>query len=337
MDTDIKIVALGGGTGLSILLRGLKGITSEVTAIVSVADDGGGSGVLREDLGMLPPGDIRSCILALANTEPIMEELIRYRFTEGGLKGQNFGNLLIAALVGISGSFEKAVEKISDIVAITGRVLPVTPSEMTLLARLGDGTYVEGESYIPVKVLETGQRIESISVKEKNVRALPDAIEAIADADVIVLGPGSLYTSIIPNLLVEGIVEAICKSSAKKIYIPNIMTQPGETDAYTVAEHTQALIDHSCRNMVDLLLVNNAVIPEKTLEKYEAEGSEQVLLLPEDEAFLMDMGIGYVADDFMQIEKGYVKHDASKIADVILSLVDTKIYHKNMELDVLAE
>ncbi len=331
MDTEIKIVALGGGTGLSILLRGLKKVTSDITAVVSVADDGGGSGVLREDLGMLPPGDIRSCILSLANTEPIMEDLIKYRFTEGGLKGQSFGNLLIAALVGISGSFEKAVEKISDIVAITGRVLPVTPHEMSLVATLGNGLRVEGESLIPIRVLETGQKIESIAIKEGAVQPLPEVLEALEEADLIVMGPGSLYTSIIPNLLVGGIVEAICKSEAKKIYIPNIMTQPGETDGYSVREHVQALLEHGCSHMIDMVLVNKSEIPPETLCKYEAEGSEAVLLENEDIRFLDKMGIGYLSEDFIQIEKGYVKHDAVKIAEKLVGIVDTKIYHKILE------
>lgn len=331
METETKIVALGGGTGLSILLRGLKKVTSEVTAIVSVADDGGGSGVLREDLGMLPPGDIRSCILALANTEPIMEDLIRYRFTEGGLKGQSFGNLLIAALVGISGSFEQAVEKISDIVAITGRVLPVTPSEMTLIAELDDGTKVEGESMIPVKVLETGQAISKVRTKENQIKPLPDALKAIEEADIIVMGPGSLYTSIIPNLLVEGVVEAICRSKAKRIYIPNIMTQPGETDDYTVRDHVQALVDHGCKDMIDLVLVNDSRVADEQLEYYEAEGSIPIYLTEDDKAYLDAMRIGYRMHDFILVDKGYVKHDANKIAKCLVEMVDTKIYRKLLD------
>lgn len=331
METETKIVALGGGTGLSILLRGLKKVTSDVTAIVSVADDGGGSGVLREDLGMLPPGDIRSCILALANTEPIMEDLIKYRFKEGGLKGQSFGNLLIAALVGISGSFEGAVEKISDIVAITGRVLPVTPSEMTLVAELEDGSRVVGESMIPVKVLETGQSIRKIGVKEKHIKPLADAIKAIEDADILVMGPGSLYTSIIPNLLVENVTEAICKSKAKRVYIPNIMTQPGETDDYSVRDHVQALLDHGSRQMIDLVLVNDTRVDDIDLEYYEAEGSTPVYLTEEDKVYLDSLGIGYRTEDFMLIDKGYVKHDAQKIAKCLVDLVGTKIYRKEDE------
>jgi len=331
METDIKIVALGGGTGLSILLRGLKKVTSDVTAIVSVADDGGGSGVLREDLGMLPPGDIRSCILALANTEPIMEELIKYRFSEGGLKGQSFGNLLIAALVGISGNFETAIENISDIVAITGRVLPVAPSEMTLIAELEDGQFVEGESMIPVRVLETGQMIHKVTTKENNVKALPDAIKAIEEADIVVMGPGSLYTSIIPNLLVDGILEALQTTKAKRVYIPNLMTQPGETDDYGVTEHVDALINHGLKDMVDLVLVNNEIILDENLEYYEAEGSIPVYLTDADRKYLNSLGIGVMAQNFMEVYKGYVRHDANRIARALVEMVHTKVYRKLLD------
>lgn len=330
MDTDTKIVAIGGGTGLSILLRGLKKVTSEITAIVSVADDGGGSGVLREDLGMLPPGDIRSCILALANTEPIMEDLIQYRFSEGGLKGQSFGNLLIAALVGISGSFETAIEKISDIVAITGRVLPVTPSVMTLVAELADGKRVRGESIIPARVLETGQPIVRMQTEQGSVRALPDAIRAIEAADIVVLGPGSLYTSIIPNLLVDGVVDALRRTKAKRVYIPNLMTQPGETDDYTVLDHVNALLGHGADDMIDVVLVNDCRISEEHLAYYEAEGSIPVYLTEQERAILSTMGISVASGDFMEVYKGYVRHDAFAIAGKLVELVDTKLYKSPM-------
>ncbi len=331
METEVKIVALGGGTGLSILLRGLKKVTTEVTAIVSVADDGGGSGVLREDLGMLPPGDIRSCILALANTEPIMEDLIKYRFSEGGLKGQSFGNLLIAALVGISGSFEEAIEKISDIVAITGRVLPVTPSETTLIATLADGQVVEGESMIPVRVLETGQPIHTIRTKEETIKALPEAVAAILEADIVVMGPGSLYTSIIPNLLVDGILEAVRTTQARRVYIPNLMTQPGETDDYSVSDHIKALLLHGSRDMIDLVLVNNGNISDDHLEYYEAEGSIPIYLTDDDKTYLKSLGIGVLAKNFMEVSKGYVRHDALGIANALVEMVGTKVYRKLLD------
>ena len=192
-----KVVVIGGGTGLSVLLRGLKLFTSNITAIVTVADDGGSSGKLREDLGMLPPGDIRNCILALADMEPTMEQLLQHRFEEGDLKGQNFGNLLIASMNDISGNFEEAIKKISDVLAVTGKVLPVTLKDITLYARLENGVVIKGESNIPEKSLELNSPIENIFIKPKNAKAVKEAVDAIYDADIVLLGPGSLYTSVI--------------------------------------------------------------------------------------------------------------------------------------------
>lgn len=237
-----KVVVIGGGTGLSNLLRGLKRFTSNITAIVTVADDGGGSGVLRDDLGMLPPGDIRNCILALAHTEPVMEELLQYRFTDGRLKGQSFGNLFLAAMDGISENFMEAVQKVSSVLAVTGKVLPVTLKDVTLKARLNNGNIIEGESNIPKEAIKQNSNIERVFIEPRDARALREAVLAIKDADAIIFGPGSLYTSIIPNLLVKEIKEEIHKSSAIKIYVSNLMTQKGETDDYTVKDHIKLFI-----------------------------------------------------------------------------------------------
>ena len=236
-NNETKVVVIGGGTGLSTMLRGLKQYTSHITAIVTVGDDGGGSGKLREDLGMLPPGDIRNCILALADTEPLMEDLLQYRFTEGSLKGQCFGNLFLAAMAGISENFEDAVQKMSSVLAVKGKVLPVTLDDMKLVAELENGEIIEGESKIPSEVIVRKTRIKKLAIKPIDAKPLEEAIKAINNADVIIMGPGSLYTSIIPNLLVKGIPEAICKSPAKKVYISNVMTQPGETDGFKVSNH----------------------------------------------------------------------------------------------------
>ena len=231
-NNETKVVVIGGGTGLSTMLRGLKQYTSHITAIVTVGDDGGGSGKLREDLGMLPPGDIRNCILALADTEPLMEDLLQYRFTEGSLKGQCFGNLFLAAMAGISENFEDAVQKMSSVLAVKGKVLPVTLDDMKLVAELENGETIEGESKIPSEVIVRETRIKKLAIKPIDAKPLEEAIKAINNADVIIMGPGSLYTSIIPNLLVKGIPEAICKSPAKKVYnFLMLMTQPGETMA----------------------------------------------------------------------------------------------------------
>src|SRR5699024_5543511 len=240
-----KVVVIGGGTGSSVILRGLKKYTSNITAIVTVADDGGSSGILRKDLGMLPPGDIRSCILALADTEPTMEKLFQYRFQEGSLKGQNFGNLFIAAMNEITGNFEEAIRNISDVLKVKGTVLPVTLDNIVLHGELENGECVEGESQIPIIAKEKGQRIKKISIHPPKAAPLKYAIEAINAADAIILGPGSLYTSIIPNLLVDDLPNTISRTEALKIYIPNIMTQPGETDFYNVMDHVGALLEHT--------------------------------------------------------------------------------------------
>ena len=237
-----RIVVIGGGHGQSTLLRGLKLYSRNLTAIVTVADDGGGSGVLRRDLGMLPPGDIRNCITALANTEPTMMELMNYRFPEGINKGQSFGNLFLAALNGITGSFEEAVTRMNEVLAVTGKVLPVTNANVDLVADFENGASVVGESKIAAKKKQQNCRIHQVRLEPQKPKALPHAIDAILSADMIILGPGSLYTSIIPNLLVDGIVQALEKSKAPKIYVLNIMTQDGETEGYTAFDHLHALL-----------------------------------------------------------------------------------------------
>ena len=315
-----KTVVIGGGTGLSVLLRGAKSYTSNITAIVTVADDGGGSGILREDLGMLPPGDIRSCILALADTEPIMEQLLQYRFEEGSLKGQSFGNLLIAAMNGISGNFEEAIRKINDVLAVTGKVLPVTLEDVTLYAKLKNGKVIKGESQIPLKVKELDSEILQIFIKPQNAKPLNESITAILQADVVILGPGSLYTSVLPNLLVQDITRAIESSSAIKVYVTNVMTQPGETDGYGVWQHVQAIIDHVGCRLVDYILVNNEEIPVKVLEKYVLDGATPVMLSGEDRQLLMDNGIKIIESPLVDVKKHYIRHDADKLCQIITRL-----------------
>lgn len=317
MLTDKKIVAIGGGTGLSILLRGLKRVTNNITAIVSVADDGGGSGVIREDLGMLPPGDIRSNIVALANTEPIMSELLQYRFTEGSLKGQNFGNLMIAALVGISGNFEEAIKKINDIFAVTGKVLPVTLDEINLIAELENGDLVLGESKIPKEVIKRNSPIKRVYLDKTSASGLHDAIVEIESADLIILGPGSLYTSIIPNILIEDIDSAINRSSAKKVFVVNMMTQPGETDGLSVSDHVDVFFRHSKYRYLDVVFSNNGYINDEILEKYSLEGSYPIVATDEDKNYLKDKGISLLESDVVEIKKGYLRHDSFKLANVL--------------------
>ncbi|AOT71773.1 gluconeogenesis factor YvcK family protein [Geosporobacter ferrireducens] len=315
-----KIVVVGGGTGLSVLLRGIKKYTLNITAIVTVADDGGGSGKLREDLGMLPPGDIRNCILALADTEPIMEQLLQYRFTEGSLKGQSFGNLLIAAMNGISDNFEEAIGKINDVLAVTGKVLPVTTEDITLYGKLKNGKVIKGESQIPIKVKEYESEIDQVFIKPDHVKPLKEAVEAIQNADVVILGPGSLYTSVIPNLLVRDIAEAIKKTSALRVYVANVMTQPGETDDYGVWKHLEAIFSHIKEQVVDYVFVNNEAVPLEVLEKYKKDGASPVVLNPEDQERIAKAGIKIKEGKFLEVKKQYIRHDTDKLSEQIIKL-----------------
>ena len=325
-----KIVVIGGGTGLSTMLRGLKLYTNNITAIVTVGDDGGGSGKLRADLGMLPPGDIRNCILALADTEPIMEDLLQYRFTEGTLKGQSFGNLFLAAMDGISDNFEAAVQKMSSVLAVTGKVLPVTLDDMKLISELENGNIVEGESIIPDEVIKQKSKIKNLKIEPEKAKPLLDALMAISEADAIVMGPGSLYTSIIPNLLVEDIAECINKSDAIKIYISNVMTQPGETDDFTVSDHIKTLMKYSGKNSVEYVIANNGTIPNDIEERYLSEGSKLVEL---DYDNIKDLGVKVVETDLVKITKGYVKHDSEYLAQVLMTTVlDKKLLYDKKKI-----
>jgi len=312
-----RIVAIGGGTGLSTMLRGLKRHTNNLTAIVTVADDGGGSGILRQELGMLPPGDIRNCLEALANVEPVMSELLHYRFTEGSLKGQSFGNLFLAALNGISGSFDQAVSRMSQVLAITGTVLPVTTSDVQLEAEFENGTKVLGESKIFYCKKREDCRISRVRLIPERPPALPEALRAIGEADMILLGPGSLYTSIIPNLLVDGIVDAIRESDALKIYIANVMTQEGETEGYTNADHIRALFQHASSGLFDLCLVNNAEIPESVRESYSLEGAEPLRCCAAECA---QLGVEMISRPISMIRDGLVRHDPELLGEALLEL-----------------
>lgn len=314
-----KIVAIGGGTGLSTMLRGLKNYTEHITAIVTVADDGGGSGMLREDLHMLPPGDIRNCIMALADTEPIMEKLMTYRFDAGRLKGQSFGNLFLAAMCGISDNFEQAVRRVSDVLAVKGRVLPVTEQNVSLGAEFEDGTIVVGESVIPKKSTEYGSHISNVFLSPKSVQPVPDCLKAIAEADLIVLGPGSLYTSIIPNLLVEGLPEAVLNSRARTVYVCNVMTQMGESEGMTAFDHVKAVTSHAGGSIIDVCIVNVEPVPENLQEKYIAEHSTPVEV---DESRFAGSGVKLMKRELLDVSKGYVRHDYRRLAEVIALLAE---------------
>lgn len=319
-----KIVAIGGGTGLSILLRGMKEYTSNITAIVTVADDGGGSGILREDLDMLPPGDIRSCILALANTEPTMARLLQYRFKEGSLKGQNFGNLFIAAMNEIYGSFEVAVRETCNVLAVTGKVLPVTLEKVKLHAVLKNGEKVHGESNIPLINKAMSSQIDHVYIEPEISFPMKEAIDAIEEADAIVLGPGSLYTSVIPNLLIKDMADTISAADGIKIYISNVMTQPGETDGYSLWDHVNAIIYHSREDLIDYVIANVEEIPEETLKKYSEDGATPVIFSKEDEEKLNSIGIGIIKENLIDIKKNYIRHDSIKLCEIITRMAKEK-------------
>ena len=307
-----KIVAVGGGTGLSMLLRGIKNITNNVTAVVTVGDDGGSSGRLREEMGVLPPGDIRNCIAALADDEDLVTKLFQYRFKNGeGLEGHSFGNLFLTALCSITGDMVRAVKESSNVLSIRGRVLPSTLDDMKLVAEMEDGRIIHGESNIP----EAHGKIKRLFTDPQNCHALADVISAIRDAELIILGPGSLYTSVIPNLLIQEISHEIAKSNAKKIYVCNIMTQPGETDGYSVCDHVNAIMKHAgSKKVIDAVLVND-FMPSNLAKKYEMAGSYPVKL---DFESLKKLGVKLVTRKLIEDSKeGLVRHSSNRVARAI--------------------
>lgn len=314
-----KVVVIGGGTGISNILRGLKKIINDVVAIVTVADDGGGSGMLRDELGILPPGDIRNCLIALANTEPIMKQLLRYRFTEGNLKNQNFGNLFIAAMIGITSNFEEAIKKVSEVLAITGKVLPVTSENIILRAKLSNGMVIEGESKIPKEVIKYNTKIEELSIYPENVESTKDCIDEILNADVIILGPGSLYTSIIPNLKIKSVCEAINKSKGIKVYISNIMTQPGETDDYTLYDHVYNLFKNTNLLKLDYVIANDRMLNNIDIKNYEYHNSKQVIC---DYDRLLDIDVTIIKEDLIKFKEDFIRHNEDKLSKIIIDIIN---------------
>lgn len=312
-----KIVAIGGGTGLSTMLKGIKKITNNITAIVTVGDDGGSSGKLREELGVLPPGDIRSCIAALADDEDLVAKLFQYRFKDcAGLSGHSFGNLFLTAMCAITGDMVRAVKESSKVLSIRGRVLPSTLDDMRLVAEMEDGSIIKGESNIP----ESGKKIKRLFTEPDNCKPLEDAIWAIHDADIIILGPGSLYTSVIPNLLIKDIAKAVNDAKAKKIYVCNIMTQPGETDGFTVSDHIKALIAHAgYEKIIDAVLVNTD-LPQELIAPYKNAGSEPVIV---DDKEISKMGIQVVQKNLIEDKRfedghsSFVRHSPGRLARII--------------------
>ncbi len=307
-----RIVVIGGGTGLSTLLRGLKHYSANITAIVTVADDGGSSGRLRREMGGIPPGDIRNCLTALADEEKLLTELFQYRFEAGsGLSGHSFGNLFLSAMNEITGDWEQAIAASSQVLAIRGRVLPATLSDVSLWATLSDGRRIEGES----NITKARGAIAEIGCLPADPPALPQAIEAIGDADYIIIGPGSLYTSIIPNLLVPEIVEALAARAVPRIYICNIMTEPGETQGYSVCDHIRA-IDRACgQYLFDAVLVQKKIPSENIISRYLKQGSTPVIL---DRKAIMESGRRILIANVMSEDDNTVRHDPKRLARVLV-------------------
>lgn len=323
MKDNLNIVIIGGGTGTSVMLYGLKNLTDNLTAIVTVADDGGGSGYLREDLGMLPPGDIRACLIALSDQESEMEKLMRYRFDgeAGRLAGQSFGNLFLAALNGIYGDFEKGLKEASNVLAIKGKVLPMTLENVVLFAELENGDVIEGESNIPGIVKEKKSRIEKVFLKPALSRPPMESLEAIAKADVILLGPGSLYTSLMPNLLVEDLSYAVKNSKAKKAYICNCMTQAGETDNYSVLDHYRAIEKVVGEGFLDYIIVNDKEVPQDIKDKYlQKDGTKPVILTEDEKEVFENLNVQIIKGDFLEIKHQYVRHDSEAVCKQIEKL-----------------
>jgi uncharacterized cofD-like protein len=318
-----RVVALGGGTGLSAVLRGLKGHIAErgrhrtklpigdLTAVVTVTDDGGSSGRLRREYQVLPPGDIRNCMVALSRDELLLGDLFQYRFPAGrGLAGHSFGNLFLTALTNVTGDFPRAVQVSAQVLAIRGRIYPSTAQNVTLEAELADGRIIKGETNIS----RSRKRIERVRLVPRRVRPLPEVLAALREANLILVGPGSLYTSILPNLLVEEVSEVIANSRATRVYIANLMTQPGETEDYSVADHVRAIYLHTGHNLFDSVVINRTPISPRLRRRYAAQGAE-----PVDPSFkdLDTMGVKYVTGDIVQQEK-VIRHDQLRLTNLLL-------------------
>lgn len=326
MSTKIKVVTIGGGTGLSVLLRGLKKYPLEITAVVTVADDGGSSGKIRSDMNIPSPGDIRNVIAALSDVEPYLEKMFQYRFDSGEVKGHPVGNLMIAAMTDIHGDFSTAVKVMSRILNVRGTVLPTTNDIATLNAALSDGEIIRGES----SITKAGGVIDHVYITPSRVKPNEDVLKAIEEADYIIMGPGSLYTSIIPNLVISNVSEKIRESNAKKIYVCNVMTQHGETDNYSVCDHIVAINKHVEENIFDLVIANSREFDDSILSKYHKEKQEPVKI---DHEKIEALGIKLIKNnDVGIVDNNTIRHNADKVSELIYDYIiddkPTMIYNK---------
>lgn len=309
-----KIVIIGGGTGLPVLLRGLKKYPLDITAVVTVADDGGSSGRLRDEMDIPPPGDIRNVLAALSDVEPLIEEMFQHRFTSNELSGHSLGNLILAAMTSITGNFVHAIQEMSKVLNVNGRVLPAATESVVLHAEMEDGTIVSGESKIPY----SGKKIKRVFLTPEIAQPLPETIHAILQADLIILGPGSLFTSILPNLLVPKLGQEISRARAKKVYICNLMTQAGETLDFTASDHVKALYSHMKCSFLDTILVNSENIPESILNRYSEEFAKPVHF---DFNQLYELGLEVVQGEIMSLENGVIRHDTKEVASILYNLL----------------
>ena len=315
VNSSPKVVVIGGGTGLPVLLRGLKKYDVDITAIVTVADDGGSSGRLRDEMSIPPPGDVRNVLAALSDVEPLGEEMFQHRFmTSNELSGHSLGNLILAAMTSITGNFSNAVQEMSRVLNVRGKVLPAANRSVVLKAEMEDGSIVSGESKIPY----SGKKINRVFLAPANVRPLPETIQEIRRADLIVIGPGSLYTSILPNLLVKRLGDEVCKAKGKKVYICNLMTQAGETLEFTASDHVRAIYDHMGCAFIDTILLNNEAIPEDIELRYKEELARPVRF---DLDRLKELGLEVLEEEIALLQDNVVRHDTNKVAEILFSLM----------------
>lgn len=320
IDKGIKIVVIGGGAGLATVLKGLKDYSNHITAIVNTASGGNSEDVMTKEFGILPPNDIRQSLVALSSSEEKMQELMRYRFKTGTLKGQNFANLLLIAMNDICDhNFAQAIQDTSEVLSVTGKVLPVTLDKVNIGAILKDGTRVVGEDNITDKVLERQSPIEKIFLQPSSCEPAPGVIKSIKEADMIVIGPGSLYTGIIPNMLLKEVADTIKRSQALKIFVSNIMTEPGQTDHYNVSDLVNAIHEHIGKGVMDYCLVNESDIMPEYIRRYNEEGAD---LLELDKTAMKATGVQVVISDLAATdEKGYIRHDARKLGKAIMTIL----------------
>ncbi|MRG84730.1 uridine diphosphate-N-acetylglucosamine-binding protein YvcK [Salinibacillus xinjiangensis] len=316
MDRNPKVVVIGGGTGMPVLIRGLKSYPISMSAIVTVADDGGSSGRLRHEMAIPAPGDIRNVIAAMSDAEPMILDMFQHRFENGNsLSGHSLGNLLLAAMSSITGDFYQGIKEISRVLNVKGRIYPIANQNMFLHAEMEDGTIITGESKIPL----VNKKIKRVFLSPDHIEPLPEAIDAIKEADLIAIAPGSLYTSILPNIIVPEIGKALKERTGKVVYVCNVMTQYGETEGYTAADHVQAIHEHVGPDCVDSIVVHNAPIEDDVQKMYEEEKSKPVVY---DTERLLQMGLEIIEGDIIDHSKLMLRHDTGKIAKLLYSLIE---------------